>query len=141
MPVPGKIVETTGLTLSHGGFMASALAKSQHNAQPEYSVYIYHHPENQLEGWNDWEMRKVTSDLSEALDEAKLLFESDEFEKVEVKRKSFDAHNGSVKDMTLKVYEHCKTAEGLQSLKTVLACACVLGGALAAVKILLAVLS
>lgn len=53
---------------------------------PEYAVYVYHRPENHLEGQGDWEMRGVTRDLRVAVREARSLYDSRNFRRVEVKR-------------------------------------------------------
>ncbi len=85
--------------------MAESKVHSHQKTQPEYSVYIYHHAHNYLEGWNDWEKRTVTKDLNKALDEAESLFATQEFEKVEVKQKVFDSRRNHAVDVTLKIYD------------------------------------
>ena len=72
---------------------------------PEYSIYIYHHPANHLDGWNDWEKRSVTQDLRQALKEAEALYASKKFEKVEVKEKSYDQKRDQAVDKTLKIFK------------------------------------
>ena len=84
--------------------MVQTLAQSDVLMQPEYSIYIYHHPENQHEGHNDWEMRSTTFDLNAALDEAEALFGSQGYRKVEVKQRLFDPKSDVVRDFTLKVF-------------------------------------
>ena len=84
--------------------MAHAYAKASIDAQPEYSVYIYHRPENQHEGQNDWEMRTITPDLNAALDEAESLYESQSYRKVEVKQRVVDPKTSQIRDFTLKVF-------------------------------------
>jgi len=103
--------------------MAEALAKADTSLQPEYSVYIYHRPENQHEGQNDWEMRTITPDINIALDEAESLYDSQSYRKVEVKQRVIDPKTEKVCDYTLKVFtlEH----NGV-SLAAVLCSACVL---------------
>lgn len=84
--------------------MAQAIAKAGLSMQPEYTVYIYHRPENQHEGQNDWEMRTITPDLNAALDEAESLHQSRSYRKVEVKQRIVDPKTESVRDYTLKVF-------------------------------------
>ena len=84
--------------------MAQVLAKADSSSQPEYSVYIYHRPENQHEGQNDWEMRTITQDLNVALDEAESLYESQGYRKVEVKQRIIDPKTELMRDYTLKVF-------------------------------------
>lgn len=55
----------------------------------EYTVYVYHWPENHLEGQGDWEKRGVTADLHAALREARRLYGSRNFRCVEIKRHLF----------------------------------------------------
>ena len=89
--------------------MAHAFAKASPYAQPEYSVYIYHRPENQHEGQNDWEMRTITPDLNAALDEAQSLYQSQSYRKVEVKQRIIDPKTAHTRDLTLKVFTGDKT--------------------------------
>jgi hypothetical protein len=85
--------------------MAHALVKARPASQPEYTVYIYHHPENQIEGQGDWEMRSVNYDLRTAISEADRLFKSRNFKKVEIKQRIRDPRTRSVTDQTLKIFE------------------------------------
>ncbi len=84
--------------------MAQALAKADTSTQPEYSIYIYHRPENQHEGQNDWEMRTITPDLNAAMDEAESLYQSQGYRKVEVKQRVVDPKTEVARDYTLKVF-------------------------------------
>lgn len=94
--------------------MAPAFARAQTALQPEYSVYIYHHPENQHEGQNDWEMRTSTFDLNAALDEAETLYQSQSFRKVEVKQRVVDPKTEQMRDYTLKVFTREQEAQRLR---------------------------
>ncbi len=84
--------------------MAQSLAKADTLLQPEYLVYIYHRPENQHEGQNDWEMRTSTPDLNVALDKAESLYESQGYRKVEVKHRIIDPKTALMQDYTFKVF-------------------------------------
>ena len=84
--------------------MAHTAAKDSIFVQPEYSVYIYHLPENQHEGQNDWEMRTHTQDLRAAIDEARSLHSSQSYRKVEIKERTLDPKTETFKDKTLKIY-------------------------------------
>lgn len=96
--------------------MPQAFAKPYNTSvQPEYSVYIYHRPENQHEGQNDWEMRTSTLDLNAALDEAESLHQSQSFRKVEVKQRIMDPRTEQVRDYTLKVFAHDKDGARLHT--------------------------
>lgn len=84
--------------------MAQACAKAGISVQTEYSVYIYHLPENQHEGQNDWEKRRVTADLNAAMREARMLYRSRGYRKVEVKQRLKDPRTRLMRDHTLKVF-------------------------------------
>ena len=121
--------------------MAYSLARAKDHTQngtsaPEYSVYIYHHPSNHLEGWNDWEKRSVTKDLQAAMDEARALYESQKFEKVEIKEKRFDVRKDRSVDKTFKTYQECRASFDAKMLKVVLGCVFVLSGMLAVIKVI-----
>lgn len=85
--------------------MAQAPAKAHPFLHPEYSVYIYHLPENQHEGQSDWERRSVSADLKVALDEAYRLFKSRNFKRVEVTQRHSDPYTQAVKARTVKVFD------------------------------------
>ncbi|MBL4803649.1 MAG: hypothetical protein JKY71_02195 [Alphaproteobacteria bacterium] len=113
--------------------MVQAFAKADIQATdtqgPEYSVYIYHRPENQHEGQNDWEMRSTTYDLNAAINEAVSLHESEGYRKVEIKKRLFDPETSAVKDQVLKVFMHEKVdipLEAKLALCSVLLCVGVL---------------
>ena len=90
------------------------LVKSNESA-PEYTVYIYHLPENQLEGQSDWEMRGMTNNLDIAMYEAQSLFESRNFKKVEVKQRMADPASEKVSDISIKIYEQAQAAAKVQT--------------------------
>lgn len=89
--------------------MMQALAKlgpkHESNAHLQYAVYIYHEPENHINGQNDWEMRTITSDLDTAIFEATTLFNSQSYRKVEVKKRTTDLELDIIKDCTLKIFD------------------------------------
>ena len=102
-----------------GQAFAEAETHPTDTANPEYSVYIYHRPENQHEGQNDWEMRSTTLDLNAAINEAVSLHESEGYRKVEIKKRLFDPETSTVSDQVLKVFMHEK--EGHTPLEAKLA--------------------
>lgn len=85
---------------------AYAHAHTASSSGPEYAVYIYHHPENLMEGQNDWEMRVLTPDLKNALEKARSLYESRGYRMVEVKKRAMDMRTARMQDQTLKVFDH-----------------------------------
>lgn len=101
---------------------AHAHAHAALSAEPEYAVYIYHHPENRLEGQNDWEMRTRTTSLQDALDEARCLHESRGYRMVEVKKRALNQRTARVQDQTFKVFD-CQSDEQGPSAKIALGAA------------------
>lgn len=85
--------------------MAHAQATAHPFLHPEYSVYIYHLPENHLDGQSDWERRSVFADSAAAMNEAYRLFKSHNFKKVEVKQRQCDPYTQTVKAKTVKVLD------------------------------------
>jgi hypothetical protein len=85
--------------------MAHAQATAHPFLHPEYSVYIYHLPENHLDGQSDWERRSVFADSAAAMNEAYRLFKSQNFKKVEVKQRQHNPYTRSVKARTVKVFD------------------------------------
>ena len=112
--------------------MGQAFAKAESQPQvtvPEYSIYIYHHPENQHEGQNDWEKRSTTVDLKEALDEAISLHQSEGYCRVEIMKRLVDPETAQAKDQVLKVFAHEKldvSFEAKLAISAVLLAACIL---------------
>ncbi len=113
--------------------MVQAFAKADTHAQdvqvPEYSVYIYHRPENQHEGQNDWEMRSTTYDLNAAINEAVSLHESEGYRKVEIKKRLVDPDTALAQDQVLKVFMHEKIdfpLEAKLAISSVLMCLAIL---------------
>jgi hypothetical protein len=90
---------------------AYAHAQTVSSQEPEYAVYIYHRPENQIEGQNDWEMRTLTQDLDAALREAKCLYQSRGYRKIEVKKRAPDTKGDCIRAKTLKVFD-CNANKG-----------------------------
>jgi hypothetical protein len=106
---------TSNTEKQRGRTMAYASVKARPVPQPRYTVYIYHRPENQIEGQGDWEMRSVSEDLQSALDEAHRLYDSENFKKVEIKQKIHDPRTQSFSDQTLRVLEPGARMAAIQS--------------------------
>ena len=85
--------------------MVHAFARPVFSAPPQYTVYIYHHPENRLEGQNDWEIRTITADLKQALREAASLYESQGYRMVEIKKRVTNPKTAQSRDRTLKIFD------------------------------------
>ncbi len=73
--------------------------------KPEFSIYVYHHEFNIEDGFTDWERVSKTTCLQDAFHQAQLLFDSDDFKKVEIKKKYFDPKYQRLIDTPCKVYQ------------------------------------
>ncbi len=71
----------------------------------EYAVYIYHRPTNENNKDNYWERKSITSDLRRAKRKAKILHQSQKYEKVELQRTSFNRKEHCKQNTVLKVYD------------------------------------
>lgn len=76
--------------------------------ETEYSIYVYHYPEDIEGGHSDWEKVAVTDCIQEAANKAQALYDSRTFKKVEIKKKYFDAKYQRVVDATYKVLQDKK---------------------------------
>lgn len=73
-----------------------------------YSVYIFHRPVHQNDNHITWEKRHTTSSLRVAYRQAETLFNSQEYDRVEIKKIFFDPRADRKKDKTLKIYQYRK---------------------------------
>ena len=71
----------------------------------QYSIYIHYDSSLQMENRKGWEKTLTTSSIDEALDKAKILYDSGKYKKIEVKKKVFDPKNQRPIDFTLKIFE------------------------------------
>jgi hypothetical protein len=72
---------------------------------PEYSVYIYHHPGVLGESSSPWERKNITTESGHAVREARALYQSKTYPRVEIRKKFFDRRCRHEKDVAWKVYE------------------------------------
>lgn len=70
----------------------------------EYSIYVFHHPDQQKEDQNDWEKTDTTTSLEKALSDARALKAGGGYSRVEVKKKYFDPRYNCNLEMTLKSF-------------------------------------
>ena len=73
--------------------------------ETEFSIYVYHYPEDIEDKHTDWEMMAVTTCIQEAVNTAQSLYDTNDFKKVEIKKKYFDAKYQRVIDATYKVFQ------------------------------------
>lgn len=96
----------------------------------EYSVYIFHRHQpqndNHINQYVPWEKRHTTTNIRKAYRKAIDLFNSHEYERVEIKKKFFDPRKECNIDKTLKIFtESGKRPVGLPiALMTSLAIVC-----------------
>lgn len=71
----------------------------------EYSVYIFHDHSKREECPADWEKNVTTKNKKRALARARWLYASNDYQKVEIKKKLHDPKAGLAIDQTFKIYE------------------------------------
>jgi len=76
---------------------------SSEQAKPEYSVYIHHHNEDGAP--QQWERKHSTHVVDQAIKRAKILYKSDKYAKVEVKKVELDSRKDQTVERSCKVYE------------------------------------
>ena len=86
------------------GLMASKRA--------EYTIYAYNKYCEHTIGHNKWQYLSSSDNVDVALEQAKKLYESQEFEKIEVKKKAFDKKKQQNMVSTYRVFDH-KNAQAL----------------------------
>lgn len=74
-------------------------------AQIEYTIYTFDMPAPKQKSDNSWKKHSSLTDMGKAMEEAEQLLATQKFQKIEVKKKFFDAKKNRVVDMTLKVFE------------------------------------
>lgn len=73
--------------------------------QTRYSVYIFHHTAKNQNFMPPWEMKHTTTNMNNALKEAQALYDTQQYQKVEVKRQYIDPKSDRKFDDTLKTYD------------------------------------
>ena len=71
----------------------------------EYTIYAYNNFESEKVGCNRWQRLSSVQAEEEALSKAQRLFESQLYQKIEIKKKSYDEKKGRYIAKTHKVYE------------------------------------
>lgn len=86
----------------------SKASEGEHKTPPdEYSVYIFHRPfhnDNRADPCPKWERRHTTRTAEAAYRKAEKLFRTNEYDRVEIKKKFFDRRAKRRFDKTLKIY-------------------------------------
>lgn len=71
----------------------------------EYKIYAYNKYSKDMIGYNKWQCLSSGQDASQVLLEAERLFDSNEFQKIEVMKKFFDDKENKPTVATFRVYE------------------------------------
>ena len=74
------------------------------NNSLEYTIYTFDDHQNKTRKAN-WQKHSTSTDMHKAVQEAQGLFDTNQFCKVEVKKKYFDPKNERTVDMSIKVLE------------------------------------
>lgn len=85
--------------------MATAASGQTASAGIEYSIYTFDMPSGKQKGESKWQKHSTLDDMIKAMVEAQNLYDSEKYQKIEVKKKFFDQKKNRTVDMTLKVYE------------------------------------
>ena len=96
-------------------------------ADDEYSIYVYHYPEDIEDGHTDWERKAVTHCIQDAINQGQILFDSKSFKKVEIKKKYYDARYDRVIDATYKVFQDKKRVSRRSGVWSLFALSCFAG--------------
>jgi hypothetical protein len=73
--------------------------------QTDYAVYIFHHANKNQKNSAPWERKHTTTNMNSALQEAQALYDTQKYQRVEVKRQYFDAKRACKLGDTLKTYD------------------------------------
>jgi len=74
-------------------------------AQTEYAIYTYDHFDEKSFGVNKWQKYKTLANLKRAMNEARVLYRSNQYQKVEVKEKYIDSRLERPVSKTLRVFD------------------------------------
>lgn len=85
--------------------MTSQQAQNHPESQTQYSVYVYHYPEDIEDNQTDWEMKRVTHSQVRAIKLAQKYHDTAAYKRVEIKKKYFDDKYACTIDKTMKILE------------------------------------
>lgn len=77
----------------------------QTTAPIEYTIYTFDPPAPRQKGSYSWRKYATLGDLAGALDEAKSLYETRKYQRIEIKKKFFDEQKNRMVDKTLKTFD------------------------------------
>ena len=105
--------------------MATATAAPA--AQIEYSIYTFDMPNDGQKDESKWQKHATLDDMIKAMAEAQNLYDSEKYQKIEVKKKFFDQKKNRQVDMTLKVYERTPKKDYSTAVAIIFALFCGVG--------------
>lgn len=89
-------------------------------SQAEYIIYAYNHFEPEKLGQNRWQRISTLSKSEQAVIKAEKLYESELYQKVEIKKKKFDEKKGCYISSTLRVYQQKPALDAMKIASFVL---------------------
>ena len=99
----------------------------QTHTQPQYSIYVYYYPQDMKDRCTDWERVDVTGCLKKASDEADRLFQSGEYRKVEIKKRSFHLRYQCTTDEVCKAFYSKKRLSHRSKIMALFGFSCFVG--------------
>lgn len=72
---------------------------------PQYMIYAYQKYTENSFGYNEWRYLGGVTDAKQALEEAQKAFETEQFQKIEVKEKKFDLKKKRYFVSTFRIFE------------------------------------
>lgn len=72
--------------------------------QTEYILYAYDHGKPDARSPERWKKLLTSYDVTEAVEQARHLFDSQKYRKIEIQKKYFDRKEGRLKAATLRTY-------------------------------------
>ena len=93
--------------------------------KPKYDVYIFH-PPSEFRQNPDWERKHTTPCIKQARLHAEELMQTNNYPKVEIQKKYFDAKKDCAASCTMKVYEKNRAARPYKMIAGALLIACVI---------------
>ncbi len=86
--------------------ISDLVPEKPHNIPAEYTIYAYDKYRENMIGHNKWQCISTGQDPSKVLEQAEQLFDSEQFQKIEVKKKFFDKKKKRHFVSTFHVLDH-----------------------------------
>lgn len=89
------------------------------NSYAEYTIYVYDHFYEDGVGQNRWKRVSSSYDPAESVNKAQKLFSSQQYQKIEIKKKFFDDRKGQNVAKTFRVFERTQKQNSYLTLVAV----------------------